>query len=159
MTDTSETILMSKDSSGRWTFTASLKSEPMLTIHHGVKSCKMKIKTIGQTHHTYILDQKMFEELNVPITLMEYRIKQVHPGEWILGPFVGIFTSENLLQKLLSQEDITVYDDYSKILERNQGLAVFSVWNVYSGIKVKSWGCKRFVQVCARLERASIAHS
>ncbi|AFL99415.1 hypothetical protein Desde_0982 [Desulfitobacterium dehalogenans ATCC 51507] len=125
MTDTSETILMSKDSSGRWTFTASLKSEPMLTIHHGVKSCKMKIKTIGQTHHTYILDQKMFEELNVPITLMEYRIKQVHPGEWILGPFVGIFTSENLLQKLLSQEDITVYDDYSKILERNQGLAVF----------------------------------
>lgn len=125
MTNSTETILMSKESKGRWTFSTSLNNVSTITIHHGVKSCKLRIKPRRQTHQTFIIDPKMFEELCLPITMTKYRMKIIQPGEWILGPYVGVFTSENQLKMLLSQECISVYDSYSEVLERNQGLVVF----------------------------------
>lgn len=125
MTSVTETILMSKESKGRWSFSIPLINQSTLLLHHGVKSCELKLpETTGQTT-TYFIEPELAQMLSLPTFKNEYRVKPIDFGQLLFGPLVGIFINEYWLQNLLSRKSMPICSLYTEVLERKQGLAVF----------------------------------
>ncbi len=125
MTSVTKSILMSKESKGRWSFSVPLINRSTLLLHHGVKSCKMKLpKTTGQSA-SFFIEPEFAQMLSLPTFKNEYRVKHNDTGQLFFGPLVGIFINEHWLQCLLSRKSMPICSLYTEVLERNQGLAVF----------------------------------
>lgn len=125
MTSLPESILMSKESKGRWSFSTQLINQTTLLLHHGVKYCKINLpETTGQSDDLFI-EPEIAQVLSLPTFKTEYRVKSTDPGQLLFGPLVGILINEYWLQSLLSRKSMPICSLYTEVLERNQGLAIF----------------------------------
>jgi len=125
MTSVTESILMSKETKERWSFSIPSINRSKLLLHHGVKSCKLKLpETTGQSA-TFFIEPELAQMLSLPTFKTEYRVRHTEFGQLFFGPIVGIFINEHWLQRLLSRKNMPICSLYTEVLERNQGLAVF----------------------------------
>lgn len=97
-----------------------------VTLKHGIKTCSVTVNNPNNENEIreVLLNKDIIQNLFLPESKINYRIKQNGLNEWSIGPLVGVFLDERKLKEILNGRNDMVLRRWAGVLERNNGLVV-----------------------------------
>jgi hypothetical protein len=114
--------LLKKSPDNHWILPRCQKLPNILTLHHGVMSCQIDQRDMTNRS---ILPEEMVRSLRLPSSKIQYTLKALGMGHYLVGPLVGIFVNEQKIRKLLAADVDRIYRRFASVLERYNGIAAF----------------------------------